>query len=489
MLTRLCLLVALLGLPTLLVGQGTQAVQRAVLHLKIAEAERAVTALSSEAQQAFYRHHIRFVQTLALGRADLLSGFERYSDTELSKMETAGGAYGLAYRAEAYAERAVIHLLRKDRLAAFWDLSRAHALTETIAKEYPASQLYQRLQGLFLLAVSALPSSYQWMARQLGFEGDYARGAYLLTQADADPLLGEEVPLYRYFVAKHLDSDAQRAYNLLAGMQQAYPGSPLVAYLLGSHLLELRKAEQAIPHLERALAVQSGSNIQLPFFWHLLGRCYLFQGNYTKAADCFQSFLRRQGGSLLRQDAQFRLALCKLFLGAPATDGVFEAMWDEPTSGFDDDRAACLQALALQQTHFSDVDLKLYRARYHSDGGYFSQANRLLEEVSALPKLTEDQVLEVHYRRARIAHLQNRFADARHNYLLASVRKPIYNGWMLPYSLFYMGALSEREGRHIEALGYIQQALTYSDFAYEQGLEQKAKAARSRIRRYLRRGE
>lgn len=482
-------LVGALGVAAQPALPDTRAVQQAILNLDPAATDRALAALSDPTLVTLYRHHAAFVRALAQQEAQALAQFEAYSETQLRALGTPTTALAWAATAELQAERGVVLLLTGSRLSAFWAFTRAHGALQHLAHEHPTAGLHQRLQGLFALTLSTLPSSYQWMARQLGLVTDGASGQALLAQAAGDPLFAEQLPLYRYFVARHLDNDLQAALGHLEQARTRLPHSPLVSYLYAAHQLQLKAGAAALAYLRPMLADPAQAARQIPFTWYMLGKAELFAGNTQAARRAFERFLQLQQGSLLRRDARFRLGVLSAWAHPATASAAFEAVWDEPLSPFDDDQAAGTQALALAETGYHPVDLALYRARYASDGGYTEAAHQVLDSLNQAHRLADHQVTELAYRRARLYHHQGQVDRARLHYLHATLRTPVHGAWMVPYSRYYLGTLAEAEGKLRTALDYYEQALAHTGYEYAQGLEQKAKAGRARVRKALRLGD
>jgi len=96
--------------------------------------------------------------------------------------------------------------------------------------------------------------------------------------------------------------------------------------------------------------------------------------------------------------------------------------------------------------------------------------------------MTADQKTEWYYRYGRIYQDKSDFKLAKLYYNLSIQQKAIQNNWMRAYSCFHLGLLFEQQALYAEARRYYNQALTFDQYDFQAGLEQKTKAALERIK-------
>lgn len=74
---------------------------------------------------------------------------------------------------------------------------------------------------------------------------------------------------------------------------------------IGAYLIELNRAEEAVPWLEKAIASKRYDTYHYP--WYNLGRVYLKQEMFNKARDCFRKSLEIEPTYDLAVEAVTRL--------------------------------------------------------------------------------------------------------------------------------------------------------------------------------------
>ncbi len=74
---------------------------------------------------------------------------------------------------------------------------------------------------------------------------------------------------------------------------------------IGAYLIELNRAEEAVPWLEKAAASRRYDTYHYP--WYNLGRVYLKLEMFNRARECFRKSLEMQPGYDLAADAMARL--------------------------------------------------------------------------------------------------------------------------------------------------------------------------------------
>lgn len=70
---------------------------------------------------------------------------------------------------------------------------------------------------------------------------------------------------------------------------------------IGAYMIELRRFDEAIPWLERALEARRYASFHFP--WFNLGRVYLAKDQYSRAIECFERALSIDPGYELADDA------------------------------------------------------------------------------------------------------------------------------------------------------------------------------------------
>jgi ATP/maltotriose-dependent transcriptional regulator MalT len=198
----------------------------------------------------------------------------------------------------------------------------------------------------------------------------------------------------------------------------------------------------------------------------------------------FRAFGQQFTGKLLKQDALFKAGLAQLLAGN--RQGFLDDMRRTvaaPPSGFDEDDYAARQAAHYLANFPNENDLRLLRARLRFDGGYIGQCEAELQSVAAeLAALTVDQRTELYYRQGRLWHYRGDPVKAKAYYTLCAKQHTQRNVWMQAFAHFYMGKIFEESAQWHEARYHFREALTYTGYPYQNGLEQRCRSGLSRLR-------
>ena len=127
--------------------------------------------------------------------------------------------------------------------------------------------------------------------------------------------------------------------------------------------------------------------------------------------------------------------------------------------------------------------MKLTKARYATDGGYYDQARTILESIlpAELPTL-RDQV-EFQYRMARLEHKTRRLSDAKVYYRKTIELNAAEVWYYAPNACLQLGYIALEENDAAAAQEYFRRALSYKKHEYKNSIDTKAKSALAQMER------
>ncbi|MCS7086571.1 MAG: tetratricopeptide repeat protein, partial [Bacteroidia bacterium] len=245
------------------------------------------------------------------------------------------------------------------------------------------------------------------------------------------------------------------------------------AYAVGRYLV-VSYALDVLKNPERTLALLCEPTRGFPYLDYQAGRLALYRGDYTAAIEKLTFFAQKCGG-VYHADAWYKAGLAALCAGLNAEKYFRAAV--AAAAVFDEDVYAQKQARIHLNSPPTPADVRLLKARLFFDGGYFQRA---LEELQELNVADEERLTELHYRKARIYHATGRYEHALFYYSAAQRLFPKRNLWMKVYSGYHKGQIYEAMGRIEAARDEWRRCLEYDDYDYQNGLEQKVKAALGR---------
>jgi tetratricopeptide (TPR) repeat protein len=124
----------------------------------------------------------------------------------------------------------------------------------------------------------------------------------------------------------------------------------------------------------------------------------------------------------------------------------------------------------------------LLKLRLLSDGGYYMQANELLNKFSLTNFASLEQKEEFLYRSARIHHLSGNIPRAIEFYGKIVNITQVQNAYYPAMSSLQLGVIYEQLAQPQLAVSYYQKVLGFKNYDYRNSVSQKAKAGLSRLK-------
>lgn len=368
--------------------------------------------------------------------------------------------------AEIKLQWAFLKLKYGEEWGAFWSLKSANKTIEENLASYPNFKLNQRTSGLLNILFGVTPENYKWVFNLFGMKGTVKRGIESLSESrDKDSVFGLETEIILGMVYSHLLEETEQAPNYIALHQLSE--SPLAKYFQG---IIFQKSHQA----EMARSLWLSSSAKVPFSIYLIGESYFQEGNYTEAISYFEQFLNAFPGESYKKDALLKIALSHKFTGNQAEFNRFILKAKESksnTSEVDKNADKTLE-------NISSVNFNMLRLRYAIDGGYFTTATALISDLEK-SDLNELEKVELTYRKARMAHLQNQKAAVEIYRQVINEAETIEESYFAPNAFLQLGYLQRQQGNLDMAKMYFERVLTFKKHPYKNSLDSKAKVALS----------
>jgi predicted Zn-dependent protease len=202
----------------------------------------------------------------------------------------------------------------------YHDIVATAAASKDAARVYWLVRAYGELTAEALSHLAAMPPSvysHEWQAEIHRNERRYAAAAeewrQALALAPGDPRLMTELA-----VTLRMNQDLAGARAVLQDLLRAHPDAPQANYLMGDVLLAQDHAEQAIPHLEKAVRGAPGQ-LQAEA---ALGRAYALVGRAAEALAHLERALPAD------EDGSLRLQLARAYQAAGQADKAQAALKD-----------------------------------------------------------------------------------------------------------------------------------------------------------------
>lgn len=399
---------------------------------------------------------------------------------EILKEGDESSPWFLYSQAELLIHWAANHIKFGDYLTAAYELNKAYRLLEKNKKLHPHFIPNMKSLGVLHAMIGSVPSSYSWILSAVGIEGSIEQGMNemqaVIDTAKADPqfahLLDETYFMYS-FLKMNLQNDPAGMRDILNNIKESdnlllnFAANRLATKLgdnkLAIKILENRKQTSAhypFWYLEYLLGVGKQNQLHPKAVEHFETYVNEFKGkNYLKAA-----YMRISWHYLLRGDIDnFKLSQSNIHFYGSTSIG--------------EDKVA---QNAFEKRRQPRVEL--LQARLLFDGGYYSQAQQVMDNTPNPMLFSNAQdILEYFYRYGRILDELDHFSAAQENYLKTIELGRNSSYYYAAKSALQLGLLWEEKGNSSKAHYYFNECIQMKDHEYEQSLEQKAKAGIDRL--------
>jgi TolA-binding protein len=405
--------------------------------------------------------------------------FSEYEDNFEKRQELKtklNSAPDMFLQAELQLQWTFIYLKFGHEFDAALNLRGAYQVTDEIRKRFPNFTAVQKPSGLLDVIIGSVPEKYDWVLGLLSMEGSIELGLKELDniQNSDHALAFESSLLYaltRGFVL-------QQPHWALAEVKQdiaAYPSNKLALFLAASLAIKNSQSEEALYYLNELNKHPKG----LPLYYtdYLRGEVYLHKGDYMNAIASYRSFIGNYKGVNYIKDANYKIGLC-YWLNGNAADA--KAMFKQAkTLGKESSEADKYAARSMADSELPHI--KLTKARYFTDGGYYDDARKMLASIAPQELPTKRDQVEFTYRKARLAHKTNDFAAARDLYLQAIKATGDEPWYFAPNACLQIGYISLDEKNIPQAREYFMRALSYKKHEYKNSIDSKAKSALAQL--------
>ncbi|PSJ75134.1 hypothetical protein C7N43_20430 [Sphingobacteriales bacterium UPWRP_1] len=458
---------------------------RLLMSLQIEESEK---ILAAEKQQNPANH----LTLLFDNYADVLKIFITEESTTFNRLEPnkarrlnalensdKNSPYYRYAQAEINLQWALVRLKFEQYLKAFWEIQKAYKLLSENQRLYP--DFYPNLKSLGAIhaIIGTVPEQFKWSMKLMGLQGNIDRGMKEIEQflqkgqQQQDQLFREEGLVLYAFLLLHLQGNPGKAWQIAAGLPAKT--SLLNCFAAADIALKTGHNEEAIAILEQ----KPSGNGFAPFYYldYLLGVCKLNRLDADADAPLFK-FVNNFKGSSYVKDAYQKLAWNYLLKNRPDKYRTFMQYALERGKQFtDSDKQAHKAAQTTEMPH-----PQLLKARLLFDGGYYSKALTVLQQIPEAQLNTTAQKLEYIYRKSRIYNGLEQYPTAIACYqqtILQSKDAPYY---FAPKACLELGKIYEQQGNIPSATFYYRKAMEYKNHEYRNSIEQQAKAGLNRVK-------
>ena len=346
---------------------------------------------------------------------------------------------------------------------AFWGLRSASKISKELLEEHPSFKPNLRTQGLLNIIFGTVPSNRQWLLNLFGLKGNVFTGIDQIESLINQPNFSLESRLILAMTEIFLLEEFKSGQRRITETQENYV---LVKYIKSLSYLKTNEALKARELLSKIYT-------KAPVLEYFLAETYFQEERYQESNEHFKSFLKKNEGTAYLKDAHLKIGIAEFYLNN--------------TEEFRNRMKLC-EEKGEARTEIDKNALKLMRSidaqdsvglliRFAIDGGFFNRANELIayQETRDLEPYYR---LELSYRKARLAHLQQKQEEAvRYYENVIDQASLISETYYAPNSFLQIGYLMRDEGNLADASMYFEKVLEFKNHPYKKSLDNKAKLA------------
>jgi hypothetical protein len=380
-------------------------------------------------------------------------------------------------QAELRLQWAFVYLKFGHELDAALRLRQAYVIAEGCREKFPDYLPIRKTTGLLSIIIGSVPDKYQRVFSLLNMNGSVSAGLADLNEVSLSnsPLALESKILFALvegFILTRPESALEHIQQILAKQKD----NRLLLFFSASFALKDSQNDLALQMLDGLSSSRQG----LPLYYadYLRGEAYHRKGDYLNSVASYRWFISHQTGENYLKDAYYKIGLNYLLHGNEndALDEFNEAR----TKGKEATEADKAAASALAEKNIPNI--MLLKVRHFTDGGYFSQAEKVLAKMTSDDLIQKKDQVEYYYRKARLAHKMNQPGAV--DLYLETIRLTGQDNWYFaPNSCLQLGYLYQSQGKVKEAEEYFLRALSYRRHEYKNSIDSKARSALAQLGR------
>jgi hypothetical protein len=430
--------------------------------------------LIGEAKSPQEHYVASLAQTIELLITEDGEKFTEYEKAFKSRLERRLSSSAEEYflQAEIHLQWAFVYLKFGHEFDAALNVRQAYQIVQDCKKDHPDYLAIKKTSGLLDIIIGAIPEKYEWVLGLLGMHGSVDYGFQELESVElADTHLGFEAELVHALIQGFVLQKTQVGVNEINKLVEKYPDNKLVLFLAASLAIKNSQSEEALTMLNKIVANRNG--LPVYYAYYLMGEVYLHKGDYLNSITSYHWFIKHYKGQNYLKDAHYKIGMCYLLNGnindTQVTFNLTKNIGKETTEA---DKHAARSAASQEYPN-----VKLTKARYSTDGGYYAEAAKMLESVTPADIPTKRDQAEFYYRKARLAHKMNQLAPAKLFYKQVLDMHGDEEWYFAPNACLQLGYIAMDEQDYPTARQYFERALTYKDHEYKNSIDSKAKSA------------
>lgn len=340
-----------------------------------------------------------------------------------------------------------------------------------------------KVSGMAQIMVGLVGLDYGWLTGLLNYEGSINSGLALLDSAAQGSFRPIEGKLSLAMAYAYLLGDFKEASSLMTELHLQLPQSSLITWLSAHIYIKNHESARALPLLQELQArAANPAYLSIPHLDYWLAEIYLQQGYYELARASYQAAHFKSSTQDLAKDRWYKTALCH-WLQGDTTGAKAAAEWVLVTGNTQTaaDRYADRQVL---QNRWPEP--RITALRFATDGGFADRAHTLLDQIRASAPTAPEAVLELYYRKARLAQLEGNeelAVDLFEQTWTYSSQQELDGLYFAAAAHLQSGHVARRNKENPRARMAYRLVLRYKNHAYRESLSRAAQLSLERLKK------
>lgn len=408
-----------------------------------------------------------------------LSEFLQQSDLTIAKAEeelsdNPKNKETLFILGAAYSYRAIAYGKAEKFLDMIWASKKSNSYLENVLEIDSAYYDAYLGIGLIKFALSQVPSGFKWALSLIGFDGDSEKGlSYLKICSEKGNYSRVESEYYLSQLYAEFYFDYEKSKKHLAKLNQQFPGNLLFDYSLAVIEVKsrnLNSAENILLPLVKRKTHEFEQLLALSKF--LLADVYFYGNNFEKAKDYYSKFLKETKEKNYSGIANYRLAICKEFLGEDAAP--FYKTAEHGNELLDDDYYAKKKSEIYLKRNITGIEKSLiFSANLLEQKKYVTAVDSLTEILT--DNHSASFRAQIYLLLAEAMYYQNIFDSALVFAQKAIGERSQNEKWVTPFAYYFASASFQKKKDMEKARYYFAKADDFSEYFYENKLKSMLK--------------
>ncbi len=411
--------------------------------------------------------------------------FEQSKQTAIERINTCSDDLEAKYflLEEVYFYSSIVRGKKGQQIAAANDVRHAYNNGKKSLARHPNYLPAHKTLGLLNSGFGSLPSNYQKLMQWMGYETSMDQGiksieTFIKSKDDRPEWVAikREAQFYLAAIQLYLKNDKTKAWNMVSEITADYKTNLLSSFALINFADKCKKNDVIINIMNHHEANPGEANI--PFLWFMMGKAKL-QRLDSDADTYLKRFIKQQSGPSYVKSCHQKLAWHYLVHGEPDDYNKHLGLCrTEGSKSLEEDEQAYKASTSGKKPNH-----KLLKARLLYDGGYYSDALKLIRPLQGKDfESTEDRA-EYFYRKGRVYEALEKPELAIAFYKGCIECGKDLSTYYASYSALYIAQIFEDLNQLSDAKTYYTMATSFTaNKEYKRSLEHRAKNGLERIK-------